>query len=366
MQWHEQIASQAAQMLDGLAVSGDAPAAVRLRLEPSPLPRGQSIRVEWAGARSADRLADEARRVLEGLEIEPDGPITLRVEVLDGAGRPVPGATARRTLRRPPPPPSLSEKPMPDVQTATRHAAPLGQVFDHDEHLREQQAALEVLRGASGGAPADASPTGQTSLAQGMLALAFLTQQRVVADLLSHNRELLRAEREMAEIVRRVGGQNADLVEDLIGGTIDAVKGIADFRVAATQAEAALEHAEELAAATGRARPSKVDDLERISREVRGAMAEYRRTRILGEFAKSERKTDEKKADPVTPPPSSPADVTPPTGEGPSVLERILSGDIAAEVGAELVLGYVGEDKKASVVRLARAMLASAGEEASK
>lgn len=304
--------------------------------------------MDWSGAASPDRLGDETRRVLEGLELDLDGPLTLRVEVLDGAGRPVPGATARRTLRRPPSTAASTEKTMPEPQpqTATRTAAPLGQVLDHDELLREQQAALEVLRGASGGAPADPSPNGQVSLAQGMMAMAFLTQQRVVSDLLAPNRDLHRSEREMAEIVRRVGGQNADLVEDLIGGTIDAVKGIADYRVAATQAEADRQLAEELAAATGKTRPSKVDDLELISRELRAGLADYRRTKILSEFAKGEKKSEEKKSE-----------------EPGGVLDRILSGDIAAEVGAELVLGYVGEDKKANIVKLARAMLASAGED---
>lgn len=362
----DEIARKAAQMLDELEVDGELAASVRLRLEPSPLERGQPIRVDWTQTSTADHLADEARRVLGPIAGTIGNPVSLRVEVLDGSGAPIRGLNARRTLRTHSAPPSYPRDPMSDPQASPQTATRTAEVLDiSSDPLAGQRQMLDLLRDAGGGAPADPTSEGWQRFSQALIAMTFITQHNANVELRQCMGMMARANQDLAETVRKVGGQNADLVEDLIGGTIEAVKGIADFRVAATQAEADRELAEELAAATGRARPSKVDDLERISKELRAGLADYRRTKILSEFAKGEKKTEEKKPDPVTPEASSQAGVTPtPAAEEPSIIDRILSGDIAAEVGAELVLGYVGDDKKANIVKLARAMLASAGEEA--
>lgn len=353
-------------MLDELEVDGELAASVRLRLEPSPLERGQPIRVDWTQTSTADHLADEARRVLGPIAETIGNPVSLRVEVLDGSGAPIKGLNARRTLRTHSAPSSSPRDPMPDPQSSPQTATRIAEVLDiSPDPLAGQRQMLELLRDAGGGTPADPTSDGWQRFAQGLIAMTFITQHNANVELRQCMGMMARANQDLAETVRKVGGQNAELVEELIGSTVESIKAATDARVDAEIAQAEREHAAELAELTGRARPSKVDDLERISKEVRATMADYRRTRILGRFAKEE----DKKAAPVTPSASSPADVTPPAPaaapEEPSILDRILSGDIAAEVGAELVLGYVEPEKKAHALRLARAILAAGGEEAS-
>ncbi|MCK6504488.1 hypothetical protein L6R53_13975 [Myxococcota bacterium] len=366
----ETIALWAFQAVDELEPGPDA-SVVRLRLDPSPLPPRQTIRVDWVGARTADALADEIRTRLTGRELPAD--LAARIEVLDGGGAAIRGMTARTRWRSPAATPTTSESsvgtsPSPAPSTRSPQA---GQVIEAEVDIPQE---LDLIRQATGGAPPDTTPEGWARWSQGLATLAFVSQQRQISMLLGERARMLDHIERQSESIRRSALAGHDLVDTAVEGMVTATRAAADARADATIAQVEQAAAEELAAATGKAPRSKVDDLQTIAKEVRSTIAEVRRTEAMRMVARGQTGAQAEPAKdgaaPSQPPPApgvTPPDSPPPppAAEEPSMLDRLLGGDIPAAIGAELVLGYVPEEKKAHAVALARAILASAGEEVS-
>lgn len=337
---------------------GDEPAAVRLRLLPSPLDSDTVARLDWRrGPGLADELAEQVERQLDGRRLADR--LQSRLELLDGAGTPIRGRCRARTWGASAPPlPPTDEAPLPP------HPTPTATVLDAQGAELEFPQELRTLDRMVGGGlvtPGEAPSTDRMALAG--MGLAIVSTQRTLASALDMNRQLLGEVLAMGGVLRQCATARDGLLEEVLPAMISATGAAADARAAATVAEVTADAKVALNEAQAGGPPDRVGQgirlLEQLGKTLSGAPVKVR--------------VQPHGAAPAPAPVAEGAAPAPaPVAEeaGPDEVEvprwvthlpRILRGEVPAELAARVIGGNLEEGQKAHLQALARAILADSG-----